>query len=204
MKMWVAFGLIGIIICALPVVFKTVAARKGVKISAFHMAAAYMFIISVFLIFEITGVPSVREGFLWMSEKGTKLLPFSGMATEEIMIYYLTGNLLMFIPIGFLVPCISGKFKGLYEAVLIGAGMSLIIEMSQLFSVRTSDIDDFVMNTCGTLIGCGIFYLLNKNPAVSKITDCAVLPEKGVSILKWEPLLYTAVVYLGISIIFPY
>lgn len=68
----------------------------------------------------------------------------------------LLGNIILFIPIGFLLPFIykiNSKF-----IILIGFLFSLFIELFQLLLPRWTDIDDIILNTFGTLIG----YLLYK------------------------------------------
>jgi glycopeptide antibiotics resistance protein len=44
--------------------------------------------------------------------------------------------------------------------VCTGAAISLAIEILQLpFAVRTSDVDDLILNTAGCLVGYGIYAL---------------------------------------------
>lgn len=68
----------------------------------------------------------------------------------------LLGNIVLFIPYGFLLPILY-KVKGKY-VVLLGLSLSLFIELFQLFLPRWTDIDDIILNTFGTFIG----YLLYK------------------------------------------
>ena len=68
----------------------------------------------------------------------------------------LLGNIVLFIPYGFLLPSLY-KIKGKY-VVLLGLSLSLFIELFQLFLPRWTDIDDIILNTFGTFIG----YLLYK------------------------------------------
>ncbi|MEL7656967.1 MAG: VanZ family protein, partial [Bacillota bacterium] len=63
------------------------------------------------------------------------------------------GNMIMFIPFGTLLVLLSKKCQKLYVTLLAGAGLSLFIELLQLFSVRITDIDDLILNTAGTLCG---------------------------------------------------
>lgn len=68
----------------------------------------------------------------------------------------LLGNIILFIPYGFLLPSLY-KIKGKC-VVLLGLSLSLFIELFQLFLPRWTDIDDIILNTFGTFIG----YLLYK------------------------------------------
>ena len=70
------------------------------------------------------------------------------------------GNIAMFIPVGIVWPICYKKIDSFLKTVLAGAGLTLIIEITQLlFYDRCSDIDDFIMNTTGTAIGAAIFFI---------------------------------------------
>nr|WP_274598858.1 VanZ family protein [Anaerobacillus isosaccharinicus] len=67
----------------------------------------------------------------------------------------LIGNIILFIPFGFLAPI---AIKKLRKSVLITTGLgmllSIAIESSQfLFTYRVSNIDDVILNTLGAFIG---------------------------------------------------
>lgn len=74
-------------------------------------------------------------------------------------IYYfiisLLGNIIIFIPIGILLPLIK-KLKD-KQVILYGFLLSLSIEFIQLFQNRWVDIDDLILNTLGTFIGLIIY-----------------------------------------------
>ena len=57
------------------------------------------------------------------------------------------------MPLGFLLPLIWEDCRKLGKTVLIGAGFSLLIEITQLFNYRATDIDDLTANTLGVLLG---------------------------------------------------
>ncbi|QUW22768.1 VanZ family protein [Sporosarcina sp. Marseille-Q4063] len=79
------------------------------------------------------------------------------------------GNICIFMPIGFLVPLLWGKFNRFWKAALIGLATSLFIEVTQLSQVRSSDIDDLWLNTLGGILGYGFYYILNKkHPRLTK------------------------------------
>ena len=64
-------------------------------------------------------------------------------------------NVVMFLPAGILLAVRAVPF---WVAILIGAGGSLCIELMQytLATGRTADINDFVANTTGCLLGFAI------------------------------------------------
>ena len=66
-------------------------------------------------------------------------------------------NIILFIPIGFLV---GGAFKRkhLLEAVGVGLALSISIEIVQLITGRgVCNVDDVIHNTIGCIIGFGCF-----------------------------------------------
>lgn len=63
-------------------------------------------------------------------------------------------NILLFIPLGFLLPFYSDKLKKGYKIILIGFIFTLIIEIIQYITkIGIFEIDDILNNTIGTLIG---------------------------------------------------
>jgi glycopeptide antibiotics resistance protein len=67
----------------------------------------------------------------------------------------LLGNIVLFIPYGFLLPSLY-EIKGKH-VVLLGLSLSLFIELSQLFLPRWTDIDDIILNTFGTFVGYQLY-----------------------------------------------
>ena len=73
------------------------------------------------------------------------------------------GNILVFIPVGFLHPVafVAGNMKKrgrFLFAILFGTGLSLLIEITQLLTARGYfDYDDILLNAAGCAAGYGIF-----------------------------------------------
>lgn len=68
------------------------------------------------------------------------------------------GNAAMFIPSGIVLPVVYKRLNSFGRVTAAGAGISLAIELLQLpFSVRASDVDDLLLNTCGVAVGYGIY-----------------------------------------------
>ena len=69
------------------------------------------------------------------------------------------GNVLAFMPCGFLLPAISRRCRRIYYAVPVGFLISFLIECTQLiFRVGSFDVDDLMLNTLGVLLG----FILNR------------------------------------------
>ena len=75
----------------------------------------------------------------------------------------LVGNVVMFIPLGFLLPKVSARQRKLWRTVLTTALLIMLVEMAQLFSLRGScDVDDVILNVLGAVIGYGIYKIFGK------------------------------------------
>jgi Glycopeptide antibiotics resistance protein len=79
-------------------------------------------------------------------------------------------NLILFFPMGILLPMLKNKFFTFGKVLLISALSSICIEILQLITMlisatnsRCFDVDDIIANTLGGLIGFLIRYLLTVN-----------------------------------------
>ena len=81
------------------------------------------------------------------------------------------GNVSMFIPIGIIFPTCFEKLDKFWKTVLVGFGITLFIEISQLmFYERCSDIDDIIMNTTGVIIGASFYFLTKDIVRLTKVS----------------------------------
>lgn len=77
----------------------------------------------------------------------------------------LGGNIVMFIPLGFLLPQVFDRLTSLPRVLLTTAILITAVEIIQLFTlVGSCDIDDLILNLIGSAIGYG-FHLAAKKPA---------------------------------------
>lgn len=66
----------------------------------------------------------------------------------------LLGNIVMFIPFGFFLPKLWQKLQKLYRTFLTAAGVIVLIELTQLLTLRGScDVDDLILNLFGVTAG---------------------------------------------------
>ncbi len=85
---------------------------------------------------------------------------------EYFLINFL-GNIGIFMPLGFLPPLLWRLRNG--QVLLLGFSVSLTIELMQLFLPRSTDVDDLLLNTLGTLLGLLLYRWLEKRfPAFCK------------------------------------
>lgn len=145
-------------------------------------------------LYLVTGLPTVL--FAWFDPR-FYLLPFVGMA-EDIKNSIL--NVLLFLPLGFLVPLFCGRFRSFHAALLLGVSCSLFIELAQIFTYRLSDVNDLVTNTTGAVLG----YLLAKplfprTVSLPQISVNALALTAGITVCVMfflQPLLVNLIWYL--------
>ncbi len=132
--------------------------------AAYHNAAKTlvhgMFALYLAAVWSAVGMPSV-----WSVDFDPALnfVPFVDMVSDfkNAML-----NVVLFVPLGLLLPLLWKRYRGLKRTVLFGFGMSLSIEVLQLFTFRTTDINDLITNVTGTVLGYLLArWLLPKVPA---------------------------------------
>jgi glycopeptide antibiotics resistance protein len=95
-------------------------------------------------------------------ETTINLVPLKGLASNlfssnwPIALANATGNIALFIPVG---VALRWRFAvGWARAAVLGAGLSLTVELLQLLANngRSVDVDDVVVNIAGTMLGVGL------------------------------------------------
>ena len=72
------------------------------------------------------------------------------------------GNVIGFIPYGFILPVIAHKCRKGTFIISSGFALSLLVETVQLFArVGCFDVDDLILNTLGAAIGYLLFVVCN-------------------------------------------
>ena len=94
------------------------------------------------------------------------------------------GNILLFIPLGILLPVLNRKFDNLSSIFLSGIigsatveGLQLLISLILGFNYRTFDVDDIILNTLGAITGYCFLRLLA--PVVEKHFSLVLLNNQG-------------------------
>ena len=94
------------------------------------------------------------------------LVPFTYLFDYEKLheaLLNLVGNVLMFVPVGIVLPSVYRRLNTHGRAVAAGVGFSLAIELMQLpFVDRVSDIDDLLLNSAGYLLGYLIYLAVKR------------------------------------------
>ncbi len=94
--------------------------------------------------------------------------PFSDRDWNISRAVNLLGNIILFVPLGFLLPISFKKTERFVNMFLVGSGYVLFIEITQYFIFRVSDIDDYILNMLGIILGFYAYKILKKMISVSK------------------------------------
>lgn len=70
------------------------------------------------------------------------------------VILNLMGNVICFMPLGFVLPILSDKNRNIFKVTLICLLCSITVELTQLISkLGSCDVDDVILNTSGGILG---------------------------------------------------
>lgn len=80
-----------------------------------------------------------------------------GEGVRRSAIVNLFGNVLMFLPLGFLPPLLWKPFQKFWKMLLWGGLIIIGVELIQLFTlVGNCDVDDLLLNLVGIALGYGL------------------------------------------------
>ncbi len=75
----------------------------------------------------------------------------------------LFGNVLMFIPLGYLLPKIWNRYRKFFRLFFHALIVLIIVEATQYFTMLGSlDVDDLILNLAGVIIGYVMWLLIGK------------------------------------------
>ena len=141
-------------------------------ISAFILIAYSAILIKVMVFKDL---PTIRLGRLRFNFGGTQegpanLVPFKtilpyllGEKGFIIAIINLVGNIVLLVPIGFLVPFVYRNMTWKKSLALAVAAGFTIEGMQAVFRVGIFDIDDIILNALGVMVGYWAFTIVTKS-----------------------------------------
>ncbi|MEG0275424.1 MAG: VanZ family protein [Coprobacillus sp.] len=152
--------------CLLEVILLQYYKKKQIKVEVGFIIGYQLLICLLIAIFTITGISGINQ---------ILLLPYKHMNfvlyLENIFSYECIMNMIMFIPLGIILPLLWKNARKLYLVLISGFSLSLLIEISQLFNHRASDINDIVTNTIGILLGYIIYKVFFKKVNIFELDD---------------------------------
>ncbi len=84
----------------------------------------------------------------------------SSASIGDISLANVLGNILLFVPMGILLPVVFKGCRRWFQVIPAGAAASIVIESIQYFFGRSADIDDVILNTLGTAAGYGCYFVI--------------------------------------------
>ncbi len=139
--------------------------RAAVKIAFISYA-----LLMVWLLFGQRMGADTHISYLERMRDSVNLIPFTtirhflqtlrsvGEAYLLHAVVNLAGNVIMFIPLGFFLPCLRSRWRTFFRCMGIGVCILLGIDLLQLLTLLGHcDVDDLILNTLGIGIGFGIF-----------------------------------------------
>ena len=145
-----------------------------------HTFGLYAYTVAVVAILQITGVPDILHLTVDTHHNFTPFDIWPQMSMQYIL------NAMLFVPIGVTLPMLWKRFRNPVKVIAAGALFSLLIELSQCFNFRATDIDDLMMNTLGTAVGCLLFYALRFIiPPLKGFRDPEKTPQQYQVVVLW-------------------
>lgn len=88
-----------------------------------------------------------------------------GLSSREML--QALANVVMFVPVGILVPILGGAKGVVRRTLLVAAVGGIAIEIGQFtvswllgFTYKVTDVDDVILNIAGAILGLGLFTLV--------------------------------------------
>lgn len=151
-----------------------------------------IFVVYLFGVFHFTEAGTIFHLKMYGLSFGNGQISFIPFSNEiDLVAYFL--NIILFIPFGFLLPYIWPKADSIKKVLFSGIMFSILIEFSQLFNNRRTDVDDLILNILGAVVGYMLFKLF---VCITKRT------KQPCDNLEWEPVLYVFFTFLGHFLLF--
>lgn len=149
--------------------------------------AVLIFALYSIAVFSVVGIPTVGT---FKVDFGFNLIPLIDIVNSPLgYIKNTILNIILFIPMGFLVPAIWKNYRSIKTMFFMGLALSVCIEILQIFTFRLTDIDDLITNTAGTVIG----YYISKRLSFKLPIR---LGDNKKDVLQYEPLIILATMLL--------
>ena len=131
----------------------------------FVLLVIYLVLLTYFLFFAETmgRTPDMRVDYsynLTLFKEIRRFIVHRDILGYKAMILNIAGNVVAFMPFGFILPEVWDQLNRWYTITLMGFLFSLGIELVQLVGrVGSFDVDDLLLNTIGALLGYFAFVM---------------------------------------------
>ena len=127
--------------------------------------ACFLFSACVIIVLAATVITGASNAAT--ADRSLNLVPFRGLQEtwsmpEPKKIAQTAANVVMFIPLGLMMPVAFRRMRNFWKTALSLALFSFAIEFTQYFTGRSADIDDLMLNTLGGMLGYLIFFVVSR------------------------------------------
>ena len=130
---------------------------KYISLSIEKICSYILFALYLTAVLALVGFPSLYD---IQMDFTANLVPFVPMAADFGNTCL---NILLFIPMGIFLSVFWDKYRESRAVLAFTFRVTVFIELSQFFTFRTTDINDIIANTAGTLIGYGFSRVFTRN-----------------------------------------
>lgn len=149
--------------------------------------AILIFALYLIAVFTVVGIPTVGT---FRVDFGFNLVPLIDIVNSPFEYTKNTIlNIILFMPLGFLVPAIWKNYRSVKTMFFMGLALSVSIEVVQIFTFRLTDIDDLITNTAGAVIG---YYIARRCSFKLPLR----LGDNEESLIRYEPVIVLVVMFL--------
>ncbi|MBG9537307.1 VanZ family protein [Bacillus thuringiensis] len=172
---------------------------KG-TISIRHFLWVYVFLFYLSLVYKVTQIATVwdisrYEMWIRVSQINLTLFDTAGSTTYLL-------NIVLFMPLGFLLPTIWPQFRKMKNTVCAGFFFSLAIELNQLLNNRITDIDDLFTNTLGAIVGYLLYRLYRALFKMICKREGKKLDNNSSLVIKYEAIFCLVCSFVGAMLIY--
>lgn len=114
-----------------------------------HMGLSLVFLFYLSGVLAMTGIGRPFGFFPRLA-----LVPFVDMIKGPVDT---TLNVLLFLPLGVFLPILYAEFDGIRKIALCAFALSLAIELTQMFGLGITDVNDLMTNTAGACLGLFLY-----------------------------------------------
>ena len=134
------------------------AALLILKLSGRRLKNKHMFFLLLYLcvltgIYSVTGIPDIKDCSFDFT---LNLIPLVDVLSSPDQ--YLL-NILMFLPVGFLLPLLWDEYQDFRHLMGFCCFLTVFIEVAQVFTFRTTGVDDLLTNLLGAALGYALIHL---------------------------------------------
>ena len=125
--------------------------KQRIRIISWILFGIYLIMMVYFLFFSVHPFAEIK-----------RYLYYAGRVGTVLVLLNLLGNIICFIPYGFVIPVLSVRCSSFGKILLLSFLASLLVESIQLVSKLGSfDVDDIMLNTLGGILGYVLFRCCN-------------------------------------------